>query len=67
MNDKAIRTGLCPGGSERMTRLFRLMQTGRIDPTPMTTHTFAFDDVATAFEMMTTKADGIIKPLITFG
>lgn len=67
MNDKAIHTGLCPGGNERMTRLFRLMQTGRIDPTPMTTHTFAFDDVATAFEMMTTKADGIIKPLITFG
>lgn len=49
-----------------MTRLFRLMQTGRIHPTPMTTHTFAFDDVATAFDMVTTKADGIIKPLITF-
>jgi threonine dehydrogenase-like Zn-dependent dehydrogenase len=67
MNDKSIHTGLCPGGSERMTRLFRLMQTGRIDPTPMTTHTFAFDDVGAAFEMMTTKADAIIKPLITFG
>lgn len=66
MNDKSIHTGLCPGGNERMTRLFRLMQTGRIDPTPMTTHTFAFDDVATAFDMMTTKQDGIIKPLITF-
>ena len=50
-----------------MTRLFRLMQTGRIDPTPMTTHTFVFDDVATAFAMMTSKDDGIIKPLITFG
>jgi threonine dehydrogenase-like Zn-dependent dehydrogenase len=49
-----------------MTRLFRLMQTGRIDPTPMTTHTFGFDVVATAFDIMTTKADGIIKPLITF-
>jgi threonine dehydrogenase-like Zn-dependent dehydrogenase len=49
MNDKSIHTGLCPGGNERMARLFRLMQTGRIDPTPMTTHTFAFGDVATAF------------------
>ena len=39
MNDKSIHTGLCPGGNERMTRLFRLMQSGRIDPTPMTTHT----------------------------
>jgi threonine dehydrogenase-like Zn-dependent dehydrogenase len=67
MNDKSIHTGLCPGGNERMNRIFRLMRTGRIDPTPMTTHTFAFDDVATAFEMMTSKEDGIIKPLITFG
>jgi hypothetical protein len=33
----------------------------------MTTHTFGFDDVETAFAMMTTKDDGIIKPLITFG
>jgi len=67
MNDKAIHTGLCPGGSERMTRLLRLLQSGRIDPTPMTTHTFTFDDVPRAFDMMTTKEDGIIKPLITFG
>ena len=27
MNDKAIHTGLCPGGNERMTRMFRLMLT----------------------------------------
>lgn len=67
MNDKAIHTGLCPGGSERMTRLLRLLESGRIDPTPMTTHTFAFDDIDRAFEMMSTKEDGIIKPLITFG
>lgn len=66
MNDKAIHTGLCPGGSERMTRLMRLMQSGRIDPTPMTTHTFTFDEIARAFELMTTKEDRIIKPLITF-
>jgi threonine dehydrogenase-like Zn-dependent dehydrogenase len=25
MNDKAIHTGLCPGGNERMTRILRLM------------------------------------------
>ena len=67
MNDKSIHTGLCPGGSERMTRLLRLLQSGRIDPTPMTTHTFPFDDVSRAFDMMTTKEDDIIKPLITFG
>ena len=34
---------------------------------PMTTHTFPFDDIGRAFAMMTSKEDGIIKPLITFG
>jgi len=66
MNDKAIHTALCPGGSERMTRLLRLLQSGRIDPTPMTTHTFSFNQIEEAFALMSSKADGIIKPLITF-
>jgi threonine dehydrogenase-like Zn-dependent dehydrogenase len=50
-----------------MTRLLRLLGTGRIDPTPMTTHTFSFDRIEEAFDLMTSKGDGIIKPLITFG
>jgi isopropanol dehydrogenase (NADP+) len=66
MNDKSIHTGLCPGGSERMNRLMRLLESGRIDPTPMTTHTFPFDQIDEAFELMSTKGDGIVKPLITF-
>lgn len=66
MSDKTIRTGLCPGGKERMKRLLRLIETGRVDPTPLTTHTFSFDQVEKAFAMMDTKEDGIIKPLITF-
>lgn len=66
MSDKTIRTGLCPGGAERMKRLLRLLVTGRIDPTPMTTHRFGFDQVEKAFRMMQTKEDGILKPLITF-
>lgn len=66
MNDKSVHTGLCPGGSERMGRLMRLLRTGRIDPTPLTTHRFGFDEIERAFAMMQTKADGILKPLITF-
>ena len=67
MNDKEIHLSLCIGGSERMTRLLRLMQSGRVDPTPLTTHTFPFDEISRAFEMMADKQDNIIKPLITFG
>lgn len=66
MSDKTIRTGLCPGGRERMTRLLRLIGSGRIDPTALTTHKFRFNEIERAFELMATKGDNIIKPLILF-
>lgn len=66
MSDKTIRTGLCPGGSERMARLLRLIEKGRVDPLPLTTHRFPFQDIEKAFRMMQTKEDGMIKPLILF-
>ena len=66
MSDKTIRTGLCPGGKERMKRLLQLIRRGRVDPTLMTTHTFPFDRVDEAFRLMETKEDGIVKPLILF-
>jgi isopropanol dehydrogenase (NADP+) len=66
MSDKTIRTGLCPGGRERMSRLLRFLAAGRVDPTPLTTHTFNFSEIEKAFRMMDRKEDGIIKPLIRF-
>jgi isopropanol dehydrogenase (NADP+) len=46
-----------------MTRLLRLIENKRIDPTPMTNHTFRFDELERAYRMMETKEDGMIKPL----
>jgi len=66
MCDKTIRTGLCPGGKERMGRMLRLLETGRVDPTPLTTHKFKFEELKHAFHMMEAKEHGIIKPLIAF-
>jgi threonine dehydrogenase-like Zn-dependent dehydrogenase len=66
MGDKTIRTGLCPGGSERMGRLMRLIAAGRVDPLAMTTHRFKFAEIEKAFGMMQTKKDGMLKPLVTF-
>ncbi len=66
MSDKKIRTALCPGGRERMTRLLRLIESGRVDPTPLTTHRFPFAEVERAFHLMETKEDNVIKPLITY-
>jgi threonine dehydrogenase-like Zn-dependent dehydrogenase len=66
MSDKKILTSLCPGGSDRLDRIFALMCSGRVDPAPMTTHEFGFDDVERAFSLMETKQEDIIKPLIRF-
>jgi isopropanol dehydrogenase (NADP+) len=66
MSDKTIRTGLCPGGRERMARLLGLLERRRVDPTPMTSHRFSFAQVERAFDLMDRKEDGVIKPLLTF-
>lgn len=61
-----IVTDLCPGGRLRMRRMLRMLESGRVDPTKMTTHEFDFEDIETAFDMMDEKEDDIIKPLIHF-
>jgi len=66
MAEKAITTGLCPGGRLRMERMLRLLQSKRIDPLAMTTHRFPFAELERAFEVMDKKLDGVIKPLIIF-
>jgi threonine dehydrogenase-like Zn-dependent dehydrogenase len=66
MAEKDIVTDLCPGGSARLRRLLRLIEAGRVDPTRMTTHEFDFEDIEEAFELMASKEDGVIKPLVRF-
>nr|HID58050.1 NAD(P)-dependent alcohol dehydrogenase [Desulfobacterales bacterium] len=66
MAEKTIKTLLCPGGNERMTSLMRLIRTGRVDPTKLTTHHFKFDEVEKAFNLMESKEDNVIKPVIHF-
>lgn len=66
MAEKTITTGLCPGGRLRMSRLLRVLEMKRVDPTLMTTHTFPFDEMERAFEVMDKKLDGVLKPLIVF-
>jgi isopropanol dehydrogenase (NADP+) len=66
MAEKSIRTGLSPGGRLRMERLLRLLEAKRLDPTALTTHTFNFNAMDRAFEIMDKKLDGVIKPLIVF-
>ncbi|GAB6909027.1 NADP-dependent isopropanol dehydrogenase [Desulfosarcina cetonica] len=66
-SEVTIRSILCPGGKERMSRLMRLIANRRVDPTRMTTHVFPFNQLDRAFALMSTKEEGVIKPLIRFG
>ncbi len=52
MSDITIRSGLCPGGRERLQRLLRIIANGRVDPTPLTSHTFHFDELQRAFHLI---------------
>lgn len=66
MAEKTIVSGLPPGGRLRLERMLRLIEMKRVDPTKMTTHTFTFDQMEKAFDVMDRKADGVIKPLLKF-
>jgi threonine dehydrogenase-like Zn-dependent dehydrogenase len=66
IGDKKIVGSFAPGGAELMTRLLRLIQNGRVDPRPLGTHRFAFEEAAVAWSMLAAKEDGIIKPVIAF-
>ncbi|MGW5683595.1 NAD(P)-dependent alcohol dehydrogenase [Nonomuraea sp. NPDC003754] len=66
MAEKTITTGLCPGGRLRMERLLRILQTKRLDPTHMTTHSFDFEEMERAFEVSDKKLEDVVKVLITF-
>ncbi|MFR9787190.1 NAD(P)-dependent alcohol dehydrogenase [Streptomyces sp. MB22_4] len=66
MADKTIATGLCPGGRLRMERLLRVLESGRVDPTRMTTHRFPFSQMERAFEVSDKKLEDTVKVLVDF-
>ena len=66
IGDKTILSTFQRSGSERLGRLLRLVETGRLDPTPLLTRHYAFDDVERALTEVTAREPGHIKPLITF-
>lgn len=66
MGNKTIRGGECPGGRARMERLLKLIQYGRVDPTPLITHRFTgLDQVEAAFHLMARKPSALVKTIVT--
>jgi threonine dehydrogenase-like Zn-dependent dehydrogenase len=66
IGDKTILGTFQRSGSERIGRLLRLIETGRIDPTPLLTRCYVFDDADRAMADVAEREPGHIKPLITF-
>jgi threonine dehydrogenase-like Zn-dependent dehydrogenase len=41
-----------------------MVQHGRVDLTPLLTHTFSLDDISTAYELFGERRDGVMKVAI---
>lgn len=64
LGDYRIVTTLCPGGKERMRRLMEVVRHGRVDLTPLLTHTFSLDDIKEAYDLFGKRAGGVLKVAI---
>lgn len=64
LGDHTIRTALCPGGKERMRRLMKVIESGRLDLGIMVTHQFKLDDIVAAYELFSHQRDGVLKVAI---
>jgi threonine dehydrogenase-like Zn-dependent dehydrogenase len=64
LGDHRIVTSLCPGGKERMRRLLEVVRAGRVDLTPLLTHTYPLDKIAEAYELFGERLDGVLKVAI---
>src|SRR6516225_2250118 len=61
LGDHKIVTTLCPGGKERMRRLIELVRQGRLDLTPLLTHTFSLGSITEAYRVFGGREAGVIK------
>jgi len=64
LGDHKIVTTLCPGGKERMRRLIEMVRHGRLDLTPLITHTFPLERITEAYELFGERREGVIKVAI---
>jgi alcohol dehydrogenase len=61
IGDKRILTTLCPGGKERMRKLMELVRHGKLDLSPLVTHSFALDEIEEAYDLFGNQRDGVVK------
>ena len=64
LGDHRVVTTLCPGGKERMRRLMEMVRAGRVDLTPLITHSFRLEEIVDAYRLFGNRRDGVIKVAI---
>ncbi len=64
IGDYKIITTLCPGGKERMRRLIEIVRHGRVDLTPLITHSFSLENIGEAYSLFGDRRDNVIKVAI---
>lgn len=64
LGNQTIVTTLCPGGKERMRRLMAMIDTHRIDLTPLLTHTFSLDQIQEAYDLFSQQRDHVLKVVL---
>ncbi|MFT4572062.1 MAG: alcohol dehydrogenase [Hyphomicrobiaceae bacterium] len=58
-------TTLCPVGTERLTYLIDLCDSGKVDLTGLLSHKMPLADIAKAYDMFRGRKDGMIKPALS--
>jgi threonine dehydrogenase-like Zn-dependent dehydrogenase len=61
LGDHRIVTTLCPGGKERMRRLMEVVRAGRVDLSPLLTHTVPLDQIVQGYKIFGERLDGVLK------
>jgi threonine dehydrogenase-like Zn-dependent dehydrogenase len=64
LGDHRIVTTLCPGGKERMRRLMEVVRHGRVDLTPLLTHSFPLDKIGEGYRIFGERREGVLKVAI---
>ena len=61
LGDHRVVTTLCPGGKERMRRLMVMVKSGRLDLTPLLTHSVSLRDINEGYRIFGERLDGALK------
>jgi 2-desacetyl-2-hydroxyethyl bacteriochlorophyllide A dehydrogenase len=64
LGDIRVVTTLCPGGKERMRRLIETVRSGRVDLTPLLTHSCTLDEIVGGYDLFGSRRDNVLKVAI---